>query len=115
MHNKSIEQALKELNTSNKGLSEQEAESRLKEYGLNEIKESKKIPPWRIFLEQFRSVVLWILIAATLISAFLREYIDAIVILIIIILIAVLGLILEYRAEKAIEALKKLSSLKATV
>ncbi|MBI2658009.1 calcium-translocating P-type ATPase, PMCA-type [Candidatus Woesearchaeota archaeon] len=115
MHNKSTEQALKELGSSGKGLSDQEAESRLKEYGLNEIKESKKIPPWKIFLDQFKSVVLWILIAATLISAFLKEYIDAMVILIIIILIAVLGFILEYRAEKAIEALKKLSSLKATV
>ena len=115
MHNKSIEQALKELNSSSKGLSDQEAEQRLRQYGLNEIKESKKIPPWKIFLNQFKSVVLWILIAATLISAFLKEYIDAIVILIIIILIAVLGFILEYRAEKAIEALKKLSSLKATV
>lgn len=115
MHSKTVREVLKELNSSANGLSEDDAESRLKQYGLNEIKEAKKIPPWKIFLSQFKSVVLWILIAATIISAFLREYIDAIVILVIIILISVLGFILEYRAEKAIEALKRLSSLKATV
>ena len=115
MHNKTIEQALRELNTSAKGLSQAEAEQRLKQYGLNEIREGKKVSPWEIFLNQFRSAVLWILIIATFISAFLKEYIDTIVILVIIVLIAVLGFILEYRAEKAIEALKKLASLKATV
>ena len=115
MHSKTIEQVLKELNTSEKGLSQQEAESRLKQYGLNEIKEGKRISPWQIFIEQFNSVVIWILIAATIISAFLKEYIDAIVIIIIIVLIAVLGFVQEYRAERAIEALKKLASLKATV
>ncbi|MBI2650588.1 calcium-translocating P-type ATPase, PMCA-type [Candidatus Woesearchaeota archaeon] len=115
MHNKTIEQALKELSTSDKGLSQQEAEERLKQYGLNEIKEAKKISPWKIFIGQFNSVVIWILIVATIISAFLKEYIDAIVILIIVVLIAVLGFIQEYRAERAIEALKKLTSLVATV
>ena len=115
MHNKSIKQVLQELRTSNKGLSEKEAEERLKQYGLNEIKDAKRISPWEIFLNQFKSVVLWILIAATIISAFLQEYIDAIVILVIVILISILGFILEYNAERAIEALKKLSSLSATV
>lgn len=115
MHSKTIEQALKELNTSEKGLSRQEADERLKQYGLNELKEGKKISPMEIFFGQFKSIVLWILIAATVISTFLNEYIDAIVILIIIILIAVLGFILEYRAERAIDALKRLASLRATV
>lgn len=115
MHDITFHQVLKQLGTSENGLGLEEAEERIKRYGLNEIKESKKVPPWRIFLNQFKSVVLWILIAATIISAFLKEYIDAIVILVIIVLISVLGFILEYRAEKAIEALKRLSSLKATV
>src|SRR3989344_5261563 len=115
MHNKTIEQALKELSTSAKGISQPEAEQRLKQYGLNELKEGKKILAFEIFLNQFKSVVLWILMAATIISAFLKEYIDAIVILIIVILIAVLGFFLEYRAERAIEALKKMTSLTATV
>ncbi|MBI1936126.1 HAD-IC family P-type ATPase, partial [Candidatus Woesearchaeota archaeon] len=115
MHSKTVKQSLEELKTSEKGLSQHEAESRLRQYGFNEIREGKKVSPFEIFLEQFKSVVLWILIIATIISAFLKEYIDAIVILTIIILIAVLGFFLEYRAEKSIEALKKLASLKATV
>ena len=115
MHNKPIEQVFKELKASDKGLSQKEAEDRLKQYGLNEIKEAKKISALKIFLGQFKSVVLWILIGATVISAFLKEYIDAIVILVIIVLISILSFFLEYRAEKSIEALKKLASLKATV
>lgn len=115
MHHKTIEQVLKELKTSDKGLSQAEAEERLRQYGLNEIKEEKKISPLKIFIQQFNSVVIWILIAATVISAFLKEYVDATVILIILVLIAVLGFAQEYRAERAIEALKKLASLKATV
>jgi len=115
MHSKTVRQALEELKSTEKGLSHDEAESRLKQYGLNEIREGKKVSPLDIFLGQFKSVVLWILILATIISAFLKEYIDAVVILVIIILIAVLGFFLEYRAEKSIEALKKLASLKATV
>ena len=115
MHNKPIEQVLRELNTSNNGLSQQEAEERLKQYGFNELKEGKKISPLEIFISQFKSIVVWILIVATVISAFLGEYVDSIVIFSIIILIALLGFFEEYRAEKAIEALKKLASLRATV
>ncbi len=115
MHNKTIEQVLRELKTSDKGISQQEAEERLKKYGLNEIKEGKKISPLEILINQFKSIVVLILIAATIISAFLKEFVDAIVIVVILILIAVLGFIQEYRAERAIEALKKLASLKATV
>jgi len=106
---------LRELGTSDKGLLESEASERIKKYGPNEIKEGKKISPWQIFFNQFKSTVIWILIIAIVISAFLKEYIDAIVVLVIIILIAVLGFVQEYRAERAIEALKKLASLKATV
>jgi len=115
MHNKKIEEIFGELSTGKEGLTEKEAEKRLEKYGYNEIKEAKKVSPWEIFLNQFKSIVIWILIIATIISAFLKEFIDAIVILVIIILISVLGFFLEYRAEKAIEALKKLASLKAIV
>src|SRR3989338_2255161 len=114
MHNKIISEVFKELKSSGNGLSQAEVEQRLKQYGLNEIKEGKKASALEIFLNQFKNAVLWILIIATAISAFLKEYIDAIVIMVIIVLIAVLGFILEYRAERAIEALKKLASLKAT-
>ncbi|MBI4452879.1 calcium-translocating P-type ATPase, PMCA-type [Candidatus Woesearchaeota archaeon] len=115
MHYKPAEQVFKELKSSDKGLSQPEAKERLRQYGLNEIQEAKKVSALKIFLGQFKSVVLWILIGATVISAFLKEYIDAIVILVIIVLISILGFFLEYRAEKSIEALRKLASLKATV
>jgi len=114
-HSKEIKEVFRELNSNNEGLSQAEAEKRLQEYGLNEIKEAKKISPIKIFLNQFNSVVVYILIAALVISLFIGERIDAIVIGIILILNAVFGFIQEYRAEKSIEALKKLASLKATV
>jgi len=113
-HDKNIKEILEVLKTTKEGLASEEAEKRLKEYGLNEIKEERGISPFEIFLSQFKSIVVWILIAATIISAFLKEYVDAIVILVIVVLIAALGFTQEYRAERAIEALKKLASLKAT-
>ena len=85
MHDKTIEQVYKELQATEKGLSQTEADERLKKYGLNEIKEAKKVSPLKIFIDQFKSVVIWILIIATLISAVLKEITDAIVIFIIII------------------------------
>ena len=115
MYDKKIEDVLTELKTSKNGLTEKEAAARLLVYGPNEIKSEKKISPIRIFLEQFHSFVIYILIAALAISIFLGETVDAIVIGIIVVLNAIFGFIQEYRAEKSIEALKKLSSLKATV
>ena len=115
MHDKTIEEVFKELGTSKQGLTEKEAESRLIKYGLNEIKQVKKISPIKIFLSQFNNVVIYILIFALAISIFLGETIDALVIGIIVIANAILGFVQEYRAEKSIEALKKLTSLKATV
>ncbi|MEM2918748.1 MAG: calcium-translocating P-type ATPase, PMCA-type [Candidatus Altiarchaeota archaeon] len=114
-HSLELYEVFSKLDSSENGLTEKEAKKRLENFGLNELKEAKKISPLEIFIGQFKSVVVWILIIATIISAFLGEYIDAIVILVIIILIAVLGFIQEYRAEKSIEALRKLASLKAIV
>lgn len=114
-YSRKADDVLKELNVASGGLSSSEANRRLGQFGLNEIKEEKKISPLKIFISQFKSVVVWILIAATIISAVLGEYVDAVVIGVILALIAVLGFIQEYKAEKAIDALKKLASLKATV
>ncbi|MBS3131408.1 calcium-transporting P-type ATPase, PMR1-type [Candidatus Woesearchaeota archaeon] len=114
-HDKKEADILKELQSSSKGLTEKEAEERLHKYGFNELKEGKKASPVKMFLQQFNSVVVYILIAALVISIFLDEAVESIVIGGILILNAVFGFIQEYRAEKSIEALKKLSSLKATV
>ncbi|MEE9525480.1 MAG: calcium-translocating P-type ATPase, SERCA-type [Candidatus Woesearchaeota archaeon] len=127
-HAISAQQALHELHSSETGLSQQEADLRLKKYGPNEIKEEKMISPIKIFFSQFKSFIVLILILAMGVSIFIgyKEYmiegngilkhmIDPIVIFAILILNAAMGFIQEYKAEKSIEALKKMASLKAVV
>lgn len=114
-HRMSAAEALKALETTAKGLDDDEAKARLQRYGLNELQEKKKTPQWALFLSQFKDVLVLILIAAAAVSAFLGELLDASVILLIVVLNAVLGFVQERRAENALEALKKLSSKKAQV
>ncbi|MCX5692454.1 MAG: calcium-transporting P-type ATPase, PMR1-type [Candidatus Omnitrophica bacterium] len=92
------------------GLSPEEADARLEKYGPNRLKEKKEINPLDIFIDQFKDFIIWVLIGAALVSGFLQEWIDAIAIVAIVILNAMLGFIQEYRAEKSLAALKKLSS-----
>jgi Ca2+-transporting ATPase len=108
-------QVLNQLQSSQSGLSEQDAQSRLQKYGPNELKEEKRISPLQIFLSQFKSTLVTILIGATIFSALIGEMLDAIVILIIVILNAIFGFVQEFKAEKAIEALKRLSSQESVV
>lgn len=105
----------KELKTTEKGLSDSEAKTRLDEYGPNKIESGKKISPFMIFLSQFNNPVVWVLIGAAIISGILGEIVDLYVILAILIANAVIGFNQEYNAEKAIEALKKMASLKTVV
>jgi P-type Ca2+ transporter type 2C len=116
-HTKSINEITEKLNTDiKKGLSVKEAESRIADYGYNELEEKKGRTPFRIFLSQFNDFMIWILIAAAFISGvIIREITDAIVILIILIINSVLGFIQEFRAEKALQALKELASPEALV
>ncbi|MDD4894897.1 MAG: calcium-transporting P-type ATPase, PMR1-type [Candidatus Omnitrophica bacterium] len=105
------EETIKLLNTSfDAGLSASEAEKRLSEFGLNQLLEKKAASPVAIFFEQFHDFIIWILIGAALVSGFLKEWVDALAIIAIVILNAILGFIQEYRAEKSLAALKKLSS-----
>ena len=108
-YKKEVKDVLSELKSSLKGLTEDEANRRLLEYGYNELKEGKKISVLKLFFGQFNSFVVYILIAALVISLFFKEYIDFIVIGVILILNAVLGFVQEYNAEKSIQALKKLA------
>jgi Ca2+-transporting ATPase len=110
-----VKSTLKSLKTSIDGLSDSEAKKRLTQYGLNELEKRKKISPLQIFLRQFTSFIVMILIVAMFISYFIGEVLDSIVILIIIIINGVFGFVQEYKAEKAIEALRKLAALKAKV
>ncbi len=113
----SVEQTAAELRTDAKlGLTAGEAARRLERHGRNELKQAKKKSVWQMYLEQFKDVMVIVLIAAALISGvLLGEWVDAAIILFVVLLNALLGVIQENRAEKSLEALKKLSSPHAKV
>jgi Ca2+-transporting ATPase len=92
------------------GLAQGEARVRLERFGPNELLEKKRRHPLAIFFAQFEGLIIWVLIVASLVSGFLGEWLDALAILAIIVLNAVLSLIQEFRAEKSLAALKKLSA-----
>jgi len=127
-HEKKIDEVAINLKTSLNGLNSEEAKQRLVEYGYNELKEKKKRTALRMFLEEFKDVFIILLLVATAFSAAigyyeslsdptkgLETYSDAIVIGIIVLLVVIAGFVQEYRAEKALEALKKLTVPKAHV
>jgi Ca2+-transporting ATPase len=91
------------------GLSQAEAQRRLAEHGPNELIEGRLKSPWRILWEQLTALMVVILIIAAVVSAALGDYRDAVAIIAIVVLNAVLGFSQEYRAEKAMAALKKLA------
>lgn len=109
-------QVLKELNTNtHSGLTENEIKSRLEKYGYNELKKEERISPVTIFINQFKNILIIILLIAIALSALIGEIVDAAIIGVIVIFCAVLGFIQEYRAERALEALKKMLSPTITV
>ncbi|MEM3017441.1 MAG: cation-translocating P-type ATPase [Candidatus Bathyarchaeia archaeon] len=109
------QEVLSNLDTSLNGLTENEARLRLQKFGLNEIVTEKRPHPFMMLLNQFRNVLIIILIFATIFSAAIGEFIDAAVILAIVFASAGLGFTQEYRAERALEALKKMLSPNITV
>jgi len=115
-HGKSIDETLAALSADGeRGLSASEAKERLERYGLNKLAAKKPKSLFVRFIEQFQDFLIYILIAAAAISILLGEVSDAIIILLVVIINAVVGVIQEAKAEKAIEALKKLSAPKALV
>ena len=114
-HSISIDEVSRDLGASNEGLNNQEAERRLVEFGPNELQAEKQVSPLQIFIGQFKSILIIILFFATIFSAVVGEIIDAIIILAIVIASAGLGFFQEYRAERALEALKKMLSPAITV
>ncbi|MBP8717497.1 MAG: calcium-transporting P-type ATPase, PMR1-type [Candidatus Atribacteria bacterium] len=109
-YQKDIKEIELELNTSfQRGLSNAEAKERLEKFGPNQLKEGKKRTVWHMLLDQFKDILIIILIISAAISLFLGEVTDAIVIGIIVILNAILSVFQEYRAEQSLEALKKMT------
>jgi Ca2+-transporting ATPase len=118
-----------DLDVTHKGLTSQEAQERLKKYGLNELVAEKRRTALRMFLGQFKDIFILLLIAATIFSGIigyyeylsgqseqvLEAFADVIIIGAIVIMVAITGFVQEYRAEKALDAMKKLTAPKAHV
>ena len=113
-HSLTIEEVVRKLGASLQGLDEEEAGRRLARYGPNELVERRK-SLLLMFLNQFTNFLIYILLAATLISVMLGEYVDAAVILAVVFLMGVAGFFQEYKAEAAIKALKGMVSPQAKV
>jgi len=114
-HSLEIKEVFEKLGSSEKGLSSQEAEKRLQKYGENKLKKTRHFNALKVFLSQFKSFLIIVLIFAAILSFFMESMIDSFVILAIIILNSGLGFMQEYKAEKAIEELKKLMVPQAKV
>lgn len=115
-YNKGIQAVSDELSVDvKKGLSRDEVGSRLEKYGHNELKEKEKEPLWVKIVKQLKDFLVIILIIASIVSGLVGEVSDAIVIIAIVIVNAVLGVLQEGKAEKALEALKKMSAPNARV
>ncbi|MEM2386097.1 MAG: HAD-IC family P-type ATPase, partial [Candidatus Bathyarchaeia archaeon] len=122
-----VNEVLSELGVSRNGLFSSEALERLRKYGPNEIRKVKRRTALHMFLDEFKDIFILLLIAATIFSAiigywemmhggeFMEAFADTITISAIVLLCAITGFIQEYRAEKAVEALKKLAAPKARV
>jgi Ca2+-transporting ATPase len=109
------EQVLQHLQVHDEGLTTAEAEKRLKHYGLNQLREAPRPGFWALMWRQLSSFVVILLIIASIISALLGDYVEAIAIMLIVVLNAALGIVQEQRAEQALAALKKLAAPDAQV
>jgi len=115
-HNLTTAQVLQELGTDlQKGLTSDQVQQRAARYGPNQLREGKVISPLALLAEQFTDFIVLVLIGAAVVSGFLQEWVNAIAIIAIVILNAILGFLQEYRAERALAALKKLAAPTALV
>ena len=114
-HTLTVEESRGRLESSPDGLSSDEAARRLEEFGPNELQTKAHVSAWSILLEQFKNVLIIILLLATALSAFLGHGVEAIAITVIVLFAVVLGFIQEFRAERAIEALREMAAPSATV
>jgi len=127
-HSKEIDDIMHDLDVAREGLTTQEAQERMKKYGYNELVAKKRKSAFSMFLSQFKDVFILLLIVAIIFSAIIGYYdivtggadafeafADSLIIGIIVLMVAITGFVQEFRAEKAIEAMKKLTAPKAHV
>jgi P-type Ca2+ transporter type 2C len=106
-HSLTIDQLLKALRTNPlTGLEDAEVSERRRQFGLNRLAEAAPVPRWRLFLEQFRELVIWILLAAAVIAGVTGEWIDTLAIAAIVFLNAVIGYMQEERAGRSLAAVR---------
>jgi Ca2+-transporting ATPase len=114
--NQSPEEICRNLKTDlHRGLSREEAEKRLQEFGPNQLPEQKRVSPLTLLINQFSSFIVWTLIAAAFIAGFLGEWVDATAIGVIVVLNGLLGFFQEFRADKSLAALRKMATLTSKV
>ncbi len=109
------EQLLAALHTTNNGLQQTDAESRIKQYGPNALKAQRQTTAIGLLLSQFKSPLVLILIFAAIVSAFVGEWTDAIIVLAVVIGSTMLGFVQEYRASNAVEKLRSQVTIKSSV
>jgi P-type Ca2+ transporter type 2C len=109
-----VEIAQERLDSSADGLTQTEAERRLTDYGPNELLPARPVSPWTVLLDQFKNVLIIILLLATGLSALLGHGLEAVAITVIVLFAVGLGFVQEYRAERAIQALRKMAAPTAT-
>lgn len=113
---KSPEEVLKEFDVNpSTGLSSEEAKTRIEKYGENKLKGKPKKSIISLFFAQLKDMLIYVLLGAALITIAIGEYVDAIIILLVVVLNAVIGVVQEYKAEKAIEALQQMATPKSLV
>ena len=114
-HTVSVDKALERLSSSTAGLTRDDAARRLIECGPNELQAARTVSPWEILFQQFKNVLIIILLAATGLSVFLGHGVEAIAITVIVLFAVILGFVQEYRAERAVESLRRMAAPTATV
>lgn len=113
---KSQDEVLKELKVDQKqGLSSEEAAARLVQYGQNKLKGKPKKSLFLLFFAQLQDMLIYVLLGASVITIVIGEYVDAIIILLVVVLNATIGVFQEFKAEKAIEALQKMTTPRSLV
>ena len=110
-----VEEVYKTLNTDKNGLKEEEAVKRINKYGKNILPKEKKETIFQIFLSQFKSPIIFIMILAAIFSLIAKEYIDVVAIIVIVLVDAIIGTGQEYSAGKEAEALQNLIKIKCKV
>jgi Ca2+-transporting ATPase len=114
-HTLTIDEVAQRLETTPGGLSMEQAAERLAHFGANELKEKRARSPWRMLLDQFADFMIIVLIIAAIISGIVGDIEDTVAIIVIVILNAVIGFVQEYRAERAMAALKRMAEAGAHV